>query len=214
MPELPEVQAHAERLTADYGGTRLARFTPLAFHALKTATPAPDGALGVALDEVGRRGKYLLLGFGDLTFVVHLMQGGRLKPDPKQATRPKIGLARWTFDDDRALILTEAGKERRAGVWCSETAGASTAPPLDDLGPEAMEVDARGAGGAVRGQAQRLHGFLRHQGCIAGLGRRLANEVCHRAKLSPFASTAKLGARGSPAGGGGHPRVRRGGPRL
>ena len=48
MPELPEVQAHAERLTAAYGGDRAwPGFTPLAFHALKTATPSPDEALGV-----------------------------------------------------------------------------------------------------------------------------------------------------------------------
>ncbi len=38
----------------------------------------------------------------------------------------------------------------------------------------------------------RLHGFLRDQHIIAGLGRMLANEVCHRARLSPFANTAKL----------------------
>ena len=191
------MQAHAERLTADYGGSRLTRFTPLAFHALKTAAPSPDNALGVTLDGVGRRGKYLLLGFGDLTFVVHLMQGGRLKPDSKPATRPRIGLARWTFDDDRALLLTEAGKERRAGVWCSETAGRLERPPLDDLGPEAMEVTPEQLAEAFAARPQRLHGFLRNQGCIAGLGRRLANEVCHRAKLSPFASTGKLGLAGA-----------------
>jgi formamidopyrimidine-DNA glycosylase len=45
----------------------------------------------------------------------------------------------------------------------------------------------------------RLHGFLRDQGCIAGLGRRLANEICHRAKLSPFVSTSKLGIEGATA---------------
>ncbi len=39
----------------------------------------------------------------------------------------------------------------------------------------------------------RLHGFLRDQHIMAGLVRRLANEVCHRAHLSPFANTAKLG---------------------
>ena len=38
----------------------------------------------------------------------------------------------------------------------------------------------------------RLHGFLRDQRRVAGIGRRLANEVCHRAKLSPFAMTGKL----------------------
>ena len=32
-----------------------------------------------------------------------------------------------------------------------------------------------------------------------GLGRRLANEVCHRAKLSPFAMTGKLGLDGATA---------------
>jgi formamidopyrimidine-DNA glycosylase len=38
----------------------------------------------------------------------------------------------------------------------------------------------------------RLHGWLRDQRIIAGVGRRLANEICHRARLSPFASTGKL----------------------
>jgi formamidopyrimidine-DNA glycosylase len=40
----------------------------------------------------------------------------------------------------------------------------------------------------------RLHGWLRDQRIVAGMGRRLANEVCHRAKLSPFANTGKLAA--------------------
>ena len=40
----------------------------------------------------------------------------------------------------------------------------------------------------------RLHGFLRDQRILAGIGRRLANEVCHAARLSPFASTGKLDA--------------------
>ena len=33
----------------------------------------------------------------------------------------------------------------------------------------------------------------------AGLGRLLANEICHRAKLSPFANTGKLGLAGAEA---------------
>ena len=57
MPELPEVQAHAERLTAAYAGTVLERFVPLRFTALKTATPAPDGGVvtRAALADVMRR---------------------------------------------------------------------------------------------------------------------------------------------------------------
>ncbi len=197
MPELPEVQAHAERLTEAYASSRLARFQPLTFTALKTALPPPEQALGHPLQQVGRRGKYLLLEFAPLTFVVHLMQGGRLKEDEKQSAKPRGGQARWRFEDGRALLLTEAGTERKAGVWCMEPDSLFTGPPLGSLGPEAMDVTPDELAALFAEHPMRLHGFLRDQHCIAGLGRRLANEVCHRAKLSPFAGTGKLGVDGA-----------------
>jgi formamidopyrimidine-DNA glycosylase len=195
LPELPEVQAHAERLDAAFTGARLERFTPITFTALKTFRPDPSEVAGHALVFVGRRGKHLLLDFGTATFVVHLMQGGRLKPEPegKQSAKPRGGIARWRFDDGRALLLTEAGTERKAGVWVL-AGDPEGQPPLDDLGPEADLLDADALAGLLAAHPMRLHGFLRDQRLIAGLGRRLANEICHRAKLSPFASTAKLSA--------------------
>ena len=192
MPELPEIQAHAERLDAAYAGVALERFIPLAFTALKTAVPAPDAAYGSALVSVGRRGKHLLLDFGTVTFVVHLMQGGRLKPDEKQSTKPRFGQARWRFADGRALLLTEAGTERKAGVWVV-SGDPEAQDPLLGLGPDADTVDEATLRGLLHEHPMRLHGFLRDQHHVAGLGRLLANEVCHRARLSPFASTAKLG---------------------
>jgi formamidopyrimidine-DNA glycosylase len=197
MPELPEVQAHAERLTEAYAGEPLTRFVPLSFTALKTVQPAPSDAYGRPLDEVGRRGKYLLLHFGSVTFVVHLMQGGRLVVDPKQAARPRGGLARFVFADSPALLLTEQGTERKAGVWCVQSGAVLTSPPLASLGPEADLVEPDELAALFAQRSVRLHGFLRDQRSIAGLGRRLANEVCHRAQLSPFAMTGKLGADGA-----------------
>jgi formamidopyrimidine-DNA glycosylase len=194
MPEMPEIQAHAERLAEDFAGAELERFTALTFTALKTAAPSPKEAEGTLLEGVGRRGKYLLLRFGPATFVVHLMQGGRLRLDEKQARKPRNGQARWRFADGRALLLTEAGTERKAGVWM--LAGDATAlpaqPPLDVLGPEAADLDRDTLATLLAEHPMRLHGWLRDQRVVAGLGRRLANEICHRARLSPFASTAKL----------------------
>ena len=188
---MPEVQAHAERLTEAFVGADLERFVPLAFTVLKTATPGPDAAYGHPLESVGRRGKHLLLHFAPATFVVHLMQGGRLRVDEKQAAKPRGGQARWIFADGRALLLTEAGTERKAGVWV--VAGdPSGQDPLDDLGPEAADLDRATLGRLLAEHNMRLHGWLRDQRIVAGLGRRLANEICHRAKLSPFASTGKL----------------------
>jgi formamidopyrimidine-DNA glycosylase len=191
VPEMPEVQAHAERLTDDFAGDALSRFRPITFTALKTFSPAPEEAVGHPLIDVGRRGKYLLLRFEPVTFVVHLMQGGRLKPDEKQAAKPRGGQARWTFADGRALLLTEAGTERKAGVWV--VAGDPDGQdPLDHLGPEAAAVDRATLARLLSEHRMRLHGWLRDQHILAGLGRRLANEVCHRAKISPFANTGKL----------------------
>lgn len=199
MPELPEVQAHADRLTAQFAGAVLQRFTPLTFTALKTATPPPSDAYGLALQQVGRRGKYLLLQFEPITFVVHLMQGGRLLVDEKQSPKPRNGQARFVFTDAPALLLTEAGSERRAGVWCMPTATMLADAPLNKLGPDALAFNAESLQAAFAEHSMRLHGFLRDQHLLAGLGRMLANEICHRAKLSPFASTSKLGAVGAAA---------------
>lgn len=192
MPELPEVQAHAERLSAQFAGSILTRFVPLNFTALKTARPEPDEAYGLPLLDVGRRAKYLLVRFEPVTFVVHLMQGGRLLVDAKQSAKPRAGLARFVFDDGPAMLLTEQGTERKAGVWCVRSDAVRDGAPLDGLGPEADQVTAPELLGLFRGKSMRLHGFLRDQRRIAGIGRRLANEVCHRARRSPFAMTGRL----------------------
>jgi formamidopyrimidine-DNA glycosylase len=208
MPEMPEIQAHAERLTERFAGRVLSGFTPFNFTALKTAVPAPAEAFGEPLLDVSRRGKYLLVRFEPITFVVHLMQGGRLEPDTKRSAKPRGGQARFSFEpvetddggiDETALLLTEQGKERRAGVWCVPTDAALTSPPLDKLGPEAATITDDELAALFAANSMRVHGFLRDQRMIAGIGRRLANEVCHRARISPFATTSKLGADGAAA---------------
>lgn len=243
MPELPEVKAHAERLDRDFAGAVLQRFELLSFTAQKTATPEPATAAGMELLGVTNRGKFLLMSFGSptaassptsnspatsdsparadtaLTFVVHLMQGGRLVPDDKLARKPRNGLARWRFaeatadGDGRspesgheggridgrkipaadALLLTEAGKEHKAGIWVFEGEPDERTSPLFGLGPDADEASPEHLADALARKNQRLHGFLRDQHGVAGLGRLLANEICHRAKVSPFAMTAALG---------------------
>ena len=159
MPEVPELQAHAERIEADFGGAVLAGFRPITFTALKTYAPDPASLVGRTLRSVGRRGKYLLLDFDDATFVVHLMQGGRLKPDEKQSAKPRGGIARWTFEDGRALLLTEPGTERKAGVWV--VAGdLATQEPLAGLGPEAASLGAAELGERADGRIARIGVFV------------------------------------------------------
>jgi len=193
MPEVGEIRAHAERLDADWSGATLAGFRPLTFYVLKTFSPDPAAAVGQTLQSVGTRGKYLILRFETLCYIIHLMQGGRLRPDEKQSAKPRGGQARWTFDDGRALLLTEAGSDKRAGIWVKDiSADHDTEPPLDHLGPDVDSLDVGQLHTLLHEHSMRLHGLLRRQGIIAGIGRRLANDVCHEAQISPFANTSKL----------------------
>ena len=196
MPELPEEQAHVERLNDHFSGAVLNKFVPFNFTALKTATPRPDEAYGTPLLGVTRRGKYLLLNFEPIHFVIHLMQGGRLLVDEKQSLKPFKGQARFVFEAGPALLLTEAGKERRAGVWCVSTLQLD-GPPSNRLGRDALDYTPQSLADAFAADNMRVHGFLRDQHHISGLGRMLANEVCHRAQISPFAMTRKLGLAGA-----------------
>jgi len=194
MPELPEIRAHAERLHASYQGAVLDRFQVLHPSALKTYDPRPDSLIGSAVSRVGHRGKHLLieLDHPDLTvFVIHLMQGGRLRSDTKKSPRPRGGMARWTFGDGRALLLTEAGTEHRAGVWLV-SGDPSSSEPLAGLGPDADKITRDELAAVLDGKAERLHGMLRNQRRIAGIGRLLANEILHAARISPFAMSNKL----------------------
>ncbi len=193
MPEIGEIQAHAERLETEFVGKTLTSFRPITFYVLKTFSPDPSEANGQTLTSVSTRGKYLVLNFERTLFLVHLMQGGRLRPDEKQTAKPRGGQARWTFDDGTALLLTEAGTDKRAGVWVIEAdADLDAVEPLSKLGPNADALTVDELAALLSGNPMRIHGLLRRQGILAGLGRRLANDVCHQAKVSPFANTSKL----------------------
>jgi formamidopyrimidine-DNA glycosylase len=198
MPEIPEVQAHSERMAAALGGSTLKRFEPLNFAVLKTFNPPPDGAVGHELVSVGRRAKYLIMEFANgHRHVLHLMQGGRLRPDEKRTKKPRFGVARWVFTspdgDDRAWLFTEAGSERKAGVWVID-GDPLDQEPLSGLGPEAVALNRQDLEAVLGQHSRRIHGLLRQQKVIAGLGRMLANEICYQAKLSPFANASKLNA--------------------
>jgi len=208
VPEMPEIQAHAERMAASLVGRPLESFELLNFATLKTFDPPADGAVGYPLRGIRRRGKYLIFDFGnDTSHVVHLMQGGRLRPDPKRTKKPRQGLARWVFagsdgtgEDasvaDEAWLLTEAGSERKAGVWAVSTPHLSDNEnphnPLGHLGPEAHDLDQATLGALLSSHSRRIHGVLRDQRVLAGLGRLLTNEILYEAALSPFANAAKL----------------------
>jgi formamidopyrimidine-DNA glycosylase len=192
MPEMPEVQALAERLEQTLGGAELAAFHLLQFSSLKTVTPRPDEVVGSTLVEVDRRGKYLVLVFPDARrMLVHLSQGGRIDVEaPPKTSKPRGSVARLRFVERPSILVKEFGHERKAGVW---VLGPGDDGPLERLGPEA---DSEAFTAWLRGSddGRRVHTVLRDQRTVAGLGRGYSDDVMHRARLSPTATLAKLTA--------------------
>ncbi len=189
MPELPEVQALAERLHVAYAGAVFLRAEALQFSALKTVDPPPEALAGRTLAAVARRGKYLLLDLAGPRIAIHLSQGGRVALERGRASaRPRGGVVRLRFDERPSLLVREFGTERKAGWWVLRQGDEG---PLARLGPEPFsEAFAELiAGGADAG---RLHAFLRDQRRVAGIGRGYADDALHRARLSPFRSLASL----------------------
>lgn len=189
MPELPEVQALAERLDVALSGASLERFDLLQFSSLKTVTPRPAELVGRELRCIGRRGKYLVFELGGPRLLVHLSQGGRIDlEDPPKTTKPRGAVARLRFAGRPSVLVKEFGRERKAGVWALAEGDDG---PLAVLGPEpdsqayerlVLEGD----------DPRRVHTILRDQRTVAGIGRGYSDDVLHRARLSPTAGLGKL----------------------
>ena len=189
MPELPEVQALAERLTEVVGGSAFAGADLLQFSSLKTVTPRVSELAGRTVERIGRRGKYLVWELDGPRVLVHLSQGGRVDvEDPPKSTKPRGSVVRFRFEDRPSVLVKEFGRERKAGWWVLAEGDDG---PLDKLGPEPSSPEFERL--VLEGEdGRRVHTILRDQRTVAGIGRGYSDDILHRAKLSPYASLASL----------------------
>jgi formamidopyrimidine-DNA glycosylase len=189
VPELPEVQALAERLDAAVAGARFAGAAVLQFSSLKTVSPRPESLVGATLEGVGRWGKFLVFEFAGPRLLVRLSQGGRIDvEDPPKKTRPRGAVVRLAFDGRPSILVKEFGRERKAGWWLLAEGDDG---PLAKLGPEPDSPDFERF--VLKGDdARRVHTILRDQRTVSGIGRGYSDDILHRAKLSPFATLAAL----------------------
>lgn len=192
MPELPEVEAWVRELDPLVSGASVAKAGPAHIATLKTFAPPLTALEGRRLEGSRRRGKNLLFPIegDDLVLRVHLMSAGRLRYLAPGAKGPKTRMFQLRFSDGGELVLTEAGKKKRAGVWLVTTAQLDE--DLSHLGPDALDLDTAAFGEILRRERRQLHPLLRDQRAIAGIGRAHANEILHRARLSPFKSSTEL----------------------
>lgn len=198
MPELPDVTVYLEALEARVLG-RVLRNVRIAHPFLLRSVDPPVGELhSRRVAELRRLGKRIVFAFeGDLFLVLHLMIAGRLHwraaaaaaiPAPIPKGR---GLAAFDFETG-TLLLTEAGKKRRA--WLHVVRGEEALRLHDPGGLEVLESDLETFRARFTARNHTLKRALTDPHIVAGIGGAYADEVLHRARLSPIAQTQKLGA--------------------
>lgn len=195
MPELPDVAVYVEALANRIVGSRLNRIAIRGPFLLRSTTPPIETTSGRAVTEVRRIGKQIAIGLeGGLWLVLHLKIAGRLHwrgSAPKSASKPGARnlLALFEFDSG-VLTLTEAGSERRAGLYVA--AGATALQALDAGGIEPLEADPAQFAAALRSENHTLKRALTDPRLLSGIGNSYSDEILHAAQLSPLAQTAKL----------------------
>ncbi len=197
MPELPEVEITARLLDAGLNGAEVESALAPGVNALKTFDPPLSAIDGQRFLWVRRRGKLFVLELdGGLALVVHLMSAGRLQLfDSRASLRDRTSRLLVRLGDGRELRLREFGTRQRAWVKLMRTAELDDDETIVALGPEAwpdppplLELL------ELLDQPRPLHGLLRDQQVIAGIGRSWVDEILHTAMLSPFKRGSDLEA--------------------
>jgi formamidopyrimidine-DNA glycosylase len=173
VPELPEVEITARRLDEALRGVEVEGALAPGINALKTFDPPLSALAGRAVAGVRRRGKHLVVDVdGDLALLVHLMSAGRLQLfDSRASLRDRTSRLLLRLADGRELRLREFGTKQAAWVKLLRAEALEEDEALSTLGPDAWP-DPPPLRELLAGQGARpLHGVLRDQRVLTGIGR-------------------------------------------
>jgi formamidopyrimidine-DNA glycosylase len=191
MPELPDIAVYLQSLRVRVLGRPLERVRLRSPFLLRSVSPPPAELEGRAVRELRRLGKRIVLAFDDRLFLVlHLMIAGRLHWRKPGAGIPgRIGLAAFDFPEG-TLVLTEAGKKKRAALHVVR--GEEALRAHDPGGLEVLESDAVAFGERLTSRRHTLKRALTDPRLFSGIGNAYSDEILHRARMSPFKRTDRL----------------------
>ncbi len=193
MPELPEVEIAARRLTRAAAGSTVESAMAPGMVTMKSFEPPLDALTGATLQAVRRRGKLFLADFGDLTLMVHLMSAGRLQLwDSRASMRDRLSRLLVRLDGGRELRLREFGTRQRAWAKLLPSEAVEDEETMTTLGPDAWPAIEPDRFAELIDQPRHLHPLLRDQRTVAGIGRSWVDEILWTARLSPFRKGSEL----------------------
>ena len=191
MPELPDVEVYREALERHVVGHRLEAARLASPFVLRSVEPPLAAAVGRDVVGAERLGKRLVLGLdGGLFAVVHLMIAGRLRWKRRGASERARGVL-VVFDFEHgSLVLTEAGKRRRASLHL--VAGRAALAEHDPGGLDVRSATPAAFAERLQAESRTLKRALCDPHVLDGIGNAYSDEILHAARLSPFRHTTAL----------------------
>jgi len=197
MPELPEVVTYLETLKPRIVGQTLEQARVRSPSLLKTYDPPVSALEGRTVTGLARIGKRIVWEFegddgtADLFAVFHLMVAGRFRWKERgvKVTR-KYGHAAFDFPDG-AVLLTEAGTQKRASLHV--VAGRDALAELDPGGLDVLSASPAEFAEALTRENRTLKRALTDPRILDGIGGAHSDEILWRARLSPTQRTHNLG---------------------
>jgi formamidopyrimidine-DNA glycosylase len=191
MPELPDITVYIEALEARVVGKPVTGVKVVNPFVLRSVEPPIERLVGARVTGLRRMGKRIVVEFeGDLFLVIHLMIAGRLRwrAPGGNVARP-APLARFEFPDG-VLVLTEAGKQRRASLHLVD--GEKNLEQFDRGGLEVMDSTLADFSARLRSENHTLKRSLTDPRLFSGIGNAYSDEILHRARLSPLLLTSRV----------------------
>jgi len=192
VPELPDIVVYIEALESRVVGRTLSSVRLNSPFLLRTVKPPVSEATGRKVERLKRIGKRIGFGMeGDLWLVLHLMIAGRLHwRKPGAPLGGRRNLAAFDFGDEGSLVLTEAGTERRAGLFVMPSEASATA--LNPGGLEVLDATAEEFARVLTSENHTLKRALTDPKLFSGIGNAYSDEILHRAQMSPVLLTQKM----------------------
>jgi formamidopyrimidine-DNA glycosylase len=192
VPELPDVTVYVEALRERITGARLECLRLATPFVLRSVDPPLPELVGREVAGVRRLGKRIVIVLTEERFVViHLMIAGRLHWKPAGARVPgKIGVAALDFSTG-TLLMTEAGTKKRAAIHLVR--GDAVLREHDPGGVDVFDIDVTAFRAALTAESHTLKRALTDPHVLSGIGNAYADEILHRARLSPVKLTRQLG---------------------
>jgi formamidopyrimidine-DNA glycosylase len=193
MPELPELQIIAERLTDLLVGQTIVK-TIVHNHIVVHGFPIADfvaRTIGETFEVASADGKFLILSLTKYDLVLNLMLTGRLRVNPKYKRPSSYDMVSIQTE---ATTLWYSDRKKMGRIYLVDKGDYSRVADFAGRGPSALDpsLTLEEFRRKLDGHHAQIKNLLRNQRFVKGIGNAYADEILLYAGISPFRKSSTL----------------------